>query len=133
MFKHILIPIAPGHGADYAEASAAARKLLTSDGKISALSVVEEIPAYIGVHMPEGINEQNLNDVLSDLKQSLDDDVTAHTVEGHSAQTILTWAKKNDVDCIIVSSHRPGFSDYFIGSTAARVVRHAQCAVVVLR
>ncbi len=37
------------------------------------------------------------------------------------------------VDCIVIGSHKPGLSDYLLGSTAARVVRHAPCAVHVYR
>ena len=36
-------------------------------------------------------------------------------------------------DCIVIGSHKPGLIDYLLGSTAARVVRHAPCAVHVLR
>ena len=46
---------------------------------------------------------------------------------------ILEWAESNKVDCIIINSHKPGLQDYFLGSTAARVVRHAQCSVHVIR
>ena len=52
---------------------------------------------------------------------------------GHPANEILEAASKFDVDLIIVASHRPGLSDYFLGSTAARIVRHAQCPVLVDR
>ena len=54
-------------------------------------------------------------------------------VEGHSARTILEWADKHAVDCIIIASHRPGMQDLLLGSTATTVVRHARCAVHVLR
>jgi len=37
------------------------------------------------------------------------------------------------VDLIIVGSHKPGLQDYLLGSTAARVVRHAMCSVLVGR
>jgi len=33
----------------------------------------------------------------------------------------------------MIASHKPGMSDYFIGSTAARVVRHAQVSVLIDR
>jgi nucleotide-binding universal stress UspA family protein len=33
----------------------------------------------------------------------------------------------------VIASHRPGMADLLIGSTAAQVVRHAPCAVHVLR
>jgi nucleotide-binding universal stress UspA family protein len=52
---------------------------------------------------------------------------------GHPAQSILDFASNNGVECIVIASHKPGLSDYLIGSTAARVVRHAQCAVHVVR
>jgi nucleotide-binding universal stress UspA family protein len=52
---------------------------------------------------------------------------------GHSYDTILKVAKERNVDLIIIASHRPGFQDYFLGSTAAKVVRHANCSVLVVR
>ena len=52
---------------------------------------------------------------------------------GHVANTILEAADSHNADLIIIASHRPGLTDYFLGSTAARVVRHAQCPVLVDR
>jgi len=42
-------------------------------------------------------------------------------------------AQEKGVDLIIIASHRPGLQDYFLGSTAAKVVRHAKCSVLVIR
>ena len=53
--------------------------------------------------------------------------------EGNPANEILALAEESGADCIVIASHRPGFGDYLIGSTAARVVRHAPCSVMVLR
>ena len=36
-------------------------------------------------------------------------------------------------DVIVMASHQPKFSDYLLGSTAARVVRHAKCSVLIAR
>jgi len=52
---------------------------------------------------------------------------------GHSYNTILEVAKEKNADLIIIASHRPGLQDYFLGSTAAKVVRHANCSVLVVR
>jgi hypothetical protein len=52
---------------------------------------------------------------------------------GHSYNTILDVAEEKDVDMVIIASHRPGLQDYFLGSTAAKVVRHAKCSVLVVR
>ena len=40
---------------------------------------------------------------------------------------------RQQADLIIIASHKPGFQDYFLGSTAAKVVRHAPCSVLVVR
>lgn len=60
-------------------------------------------------------------------------DITPVLEKGHSARTIIDYAEANKIECIVIGSHKPGLSDYFLGSTAARVVRHASCAVHVLR
>ena len=32
----------------------------------------------------------------------------AQLISGHSGQAILNYAEANDIDCIIIASHRPG-------------------------
>ena len=54
-------------------------------------------------------------------------------IKGHSGRSIVDVAKDIHADCIVIGSHKPGLIDYLLGSTAARVVRHAPCAVHVLR
>lgn len=134
MFNHILVPVAPSHIGGHGHAMAAAKKLLTPDGKISVLSVLEAIPTYAEIQLPTNYLTKNMADVTAGLKAELGSDgAEIKVIHGHSARSILDWAQENDVDCIAMSSHLPGFSDFFIGSTAAKVVRHAKCSVVVLR
>jgi len=52
---------------------------------------------------------------------------------GHSYKTILDVADEKQVDLIVIASHQPGLQDYFLGSTAAKVVRHAKCSVLIIR
>ena len=52
---------------------------------------------------------------------------------GHPGRTITDNAEKIGADCIIVGSHKPEMKDFFLGSTAARVMRYAPCSVHVLR
>ena len=54
-------------------------------------------------------------------------------VDGHSGRTILDYAADAGSDLIVIASHRPGMGDLLMGSTATQVVRHAKCAVHVLR
>lgn len=46
---------------------------------------------------------------------------------------ILETAQEADVDLIVVGSHRPKMKDYLLGTNAGRVVRHANCSVLVAR
>lgn len=134
MFNHILVPVAPSHIGENAKAMALAKSILAPGGKISAVSVIEVIPTYAEVQLPANYLAKNLADITKSLKDEFDvDDVEVHAISGHSARTILDWAEEHDVDCIAMASHLPGFTDFFIGSTAAKVVRHAKCSVMILR
>ena len=135
MYKNILIPLASDHDPETGKALEVARRLASEGATITALTVVEAIPEYIVQQLPQGQIEKNLKAVESDLHGELDGagDITVAVVSGHSGRTILDWAEEHGVDCIVMASHRPDLSNYFLGSTASRVVRHAQCAVHVLR
>lgn len=135
MYKHILVPIAPDHGADTARSLEAARLLADSGARITALTVADEIPGYVQHQLPAGLLDTTRAEMLADLKADLGGvaGVTADVVTGHAGRTITDYADAHGADCIVIASHRPGLQDYFLGSTAARVVRHAKCTVVVIR
>ncbi|MDJ0821163.1 MAG: universal stress protein [Paracoccaceae bacterium] len=136
MYKNILVPIA--FEEDDAKATAAiavARKLADEDSQITLLHVMEQVPGYVVSYLPANYIAQSRAAVqaeLDDLAAKLDH-ATGLVVDGHSGRTILDWAAANDVDLIVIASHRPGMQDYLLGSTASQVVRHAACAVHVLR
>lgn len=135
MYKNILVPIAADHDPHTGKALNVARALLAEGGRITALTVVEAMPGYIQSQMPEGQAQRMHDEVEAGLKAELGGvaDVTPVVIEGHSARSILDFAEEKGIDCIVMASHRPGLADYLLGSTAARVVRHAQCSVHVLR
>lgn len=135
MYNNILIPIASDHDPNTEQALKAARLLASEGATITALTVIEAVPEYIVQHLPEGQIEKNVREVQGGLQDDLNaqGDVKIEVITGHSGRTILDWADEHGVDCIVMASHRPDISNYFLGSTASRVVRHAQCAVHVLR
>jgi nucleotide-binding universal stress UspA family protein len=47
--------------------------------------------------------------------------------------SILAVAEEAAADLIVVGSHRPAMKDYLLGTNAGRVVRHANCSVLVAR
>lgn len=134
MYDHILVPLALDHGfGDTALALAA--KLLNPDGQITALHVYEMPTGTTNAYLDEGMVEKAYADAKAKLATRLEgvSNVTGVLVKGHSGRTIIDYATDNGADCIVMGSHKPDLIDYLLGSTAARVVRHAPCAVHVLR
>lgn len=134
MYKNILVPVAPDHINDCEAQLGAAQRLLARDGSVTVLSVVEELPSYVGSYFPKEQVRESIEKFDMALKAAMpSDNIQTHVLSGHPTNTVLNWANKNRVDCIVVASHRGGLSGLLLGSTAARVVRHAKCSVVVVR
>ncbi|PSL18152.1 universal stress protein [Shimia abyssi] len=135
MYKNVLVPVASDHDPKTENAMTVARLLLDAGGKITVLTVLETIPEYIMSQLPDGQMEHNRKTMEEGLSQDHDgaDDVEIVVISGHAGRSIVEYAQEQGIDCIVMNSHRPDLSDYFLGSTAARVVRHAQCGVHVLR
>jgi universal stress protein F len=135
MYKNILVAIALDHSPSTARALDIARALGADGASITALNVLEEVPTYVAHYLPADNNENRQSEAEAALKAELGGiaDVKPVVVSGHAGRTIVEYAAGHDVDCIVIASHRPGLQDYFLGSTAGRVVRHATCAVHVVR
>lgn len=136
MFKTILVPIDLAHVKEGKATIDIAAEHGASGAKIILLTVVEEIPGWAAAELPASLLEQSRTRAQSDLQaiataSSMGMDVEIRS--GHPYKTILEVAQEKGVDLIIIASHRPGLQDYFLGSTAAKVVRHATCSVLVIR
>ncbi|WP_372839246.1 universal stress protein [Phaeovulum sp.] len=135
MYRNILVPIAFDHDRDPEPALAAARTLADKGARITLLHVMEEVPNYAIDYMPEGYLDNlsvAVQAALDDLAKKVPGGQTA-LMRGAAGPEIIAWARDNEADCIVLASHRPGLTDYFLGSTASRVVRQAKCSVHVLR
>jgi len=135
MYRNILVPISFDEGRNSKQAIEIAKLLETKGGKVTLLHVMEEVPGYAATYMPEGYIEDSRRGLQEEL-EAVDADIPggqAKVISGHSSTTILEFAEKHGHDLIIIASHRPGMQDYFLGSTAHHVVRHAKCSVHVLR
>ncbi|MDA7427787.1 universal stress protein [Primorskyibacter aestuariivivens] len=135
MYKNLLIPVVLDDAHD-TQASFLAAKALADDGaEFTVMHVVEEMPAYVASQIPADLAASTRAEIerrLASLAKGLPG-AKPKLVHGHAGRTIVDYATDNKVDCIIVASHIPGLQDYFLGSTADRVVRHARCAVHVIR
>lgn len=136
MYKNILVPVDPAHGEVGTRILQIAGKLVDDGGMITVLTVVEPLPGYVANYISEDTLRSNREESKSQLEALLTAagiKGTAMLREGSSITKILEIAEDIKADAIILGSHKPDFRDYLIGSTAARVVRHAQCTVIVER
>jgi universal stress protein F len=136
MHKTILVPVDVNQIEKADVMLATARKLGGEGAKIILAHIIEKVPAYVAAQIPEAISDaatQEAHDALSRLATAAGGAAEIDIRAGHAAQEILAIAEEKGVDTIIIASHRPGLQDYFLGSTAARVVRHSKCTVVVIR
>ncbi len=135
MYSNIMVPVSFDGDRNASEAVRAARTLAADGATITLFHVIEQIPAYALTQASTGYLEQAREAVQAGLDKLAKDLPDARTVviEGHAARALLDYANERAVDCIVIASHRPGLQNYFLGSTAAHVVRHARCSVHVLR
>jgi nucleotide-binding universal stress UspA family protein len=135
MYNNILVPVSFETGRDARQALEVADVLRAENGAITVLHVLEHLPQYASELLPEDHFETARKTVIEKLSPLVDglSDASVVVMEGHSARTILDVSETQKNDCIVIASHRPGMQDLFLGSTAARVVRHAKCAVHVVR
>ncbi|QBF30299.1 universal stress protein [Thalassococcus sp. S3] len=135
MYNTILVPIAFDDEHDISGPLKLAKLLATPEAEITLLHVMEHIPSYAISYLPPDYLVKSRDAIAAELTRLADTLPNARgaVVEGHAGRTILDWAASHNPDLIIVASHRPGMQDLLLGSTAAQIVRHAKCAVHVVR
>ena len=133
MYTKILVPMALDH--DVSPKTLEIARALAPRGTIIALHVHEAVQGSVSSYLDEATVRAGEDAARAIFEAKLADhpDITPVLVRGHSARAIIDHAAAQGVDCIVIGSHKPGLSDFFLGSTAARVVRHAPCAVHVHR
>lgn len=135
MYNKILVPVSFDSDRNTAGAIQVAQALCAEGAQITLMHVMEHIPGYAISYMPTDYVAESrvaIEQELTEMGSALPN-AQAVVIEGHSGRTIVDWADENGVDCIVIASHRPGMQDLLLGSTASQVVRHASCAVHVLR
>lgn len=135
MYSNILVPISFDDDRNVKAALDAARTLADKGATITLLHVIEQVPAYVIHYVPDDLVQATRDGLQAELERMANDlpGGCVSLVEGHAGHTILERARGMKVDCIVIASHRPAMQDYLLGSTAHQVVRHATCAVMVVR
>lgn len=136
MYKTILVPIDLANPAKGPGQIETAKKLGDKNTRIVMCNVIEDVPTFIASQLPGGLLDTAKDESAKDLAGLAKDagiDADSEIRVGQPGTAILDVAEETGADLIVIASHRPGMQDYLLGSTAARVVRHAQCSVLVTR
>lgn len=136
MYNRILVPIDFSAVEKGEKILKKAEALLESNGEIILVNVVEDLPNYLAIDLPLDLIENAIDDAksrLTALKQSYPRVGSVEVRNGSPAREIVAAAADLKADLIIIASHTPDMTNYFIGATADRVVRHAKCSVLVDR
>jgi len=134
MYHKILVPMALNHGLS-ADTLAIAEALRAAGGTIIALHVYELPQGSVSAYLDADVVKAGYEDARAQLTTKTKDipHVTPELIKGHTSRAIIDFANEHEIDLIVIGSHNPGLGRFLLGSTAARVVRHANCAVHVCR
>ncbi len=135
MYSNILVPIVLEDDAKIDASLKAARAMANEGAHITLLHVIEMIPVYVSDYVPPEFVVTARETVAEKLEAIARDipNCRPAIADGRAGPRICRWAEENGSDCIVVASHQPAFSDILLGSVAGHVVRHANCAVHVIR
>ncbi len=141
MYGNVLLTVDLNDDSSWRKALPAAIEACKASSAI--LHVFTVIPDFglsaVGSFFPQDFREKALAKAEGDLNAFVGEHVPSHvevrqTVGyGTVYEEILRIAKKTECDLVVIASHRPELKDYLLGPNAARVVRHADCSVLVVR
>lgn len=140
MFKKVLVPVDPAESGFAEDALAKASQMARDYGtKVHLLAVCPEVQSFVASQLPEGWQEREFQEtaqILDKIAAGLDAPEGAVDVAvrmGSVYHEVIEEAERTACDLVLMTSHKPGLSTYFVGSNAAHIVRHAPCSVLVLR
>ncbi len=142
--KRILLPT------DFSENSVHAQKYACAfveqfDAELHLLHVFQDLAAisfdpFFGIPIGGCIRQDSREATEERLRAMLDPKwaeerhVVCATAQGTPFLEIIRYAKRNDIDVIVVTTRgRSGLSRLLLGSTAEKIVRKAACPVMVVR
>jgi nucleotide-binding universal stress UspA family protein len=141
MYENILFPVDLEHTAEAAKAL----KIVIEEAKRSKakLTVLTAAPGFgmpiVASFFDEGTVKNALKEIARHLKQYIDENIpddvetNAIVVEGSPAELILKQAQNDNSDLIVIAAHNSKLENLLLGSCAAKVVRHANCTVTVVK
>lgn len=139
-FERVLIPL------DFSELSDTVLEygveLTSPTGTTILFHVLEPLPMHMESAFGPFVNTEGLTRIRENARELIEGAVQRYPdrkfvtelLEGKPDALILDAAKRHSADLIVMGTHgRGGLEDFFLGSTAARIVRKAACPVLTVR
>lgn len=140
MFKTVLVPIDFEHDGSWERSLEAAFSIARlDDAKLHILHVIRSTPPVVAQYLPKDYAPTAEIAALAALKEKVkargvtESEARFIVRHGEIYPEILDVAGEIGADLIVMAAHKPGMSDYLLGTTAARVARHAKCSVFLVR
>lgn len=141
MYKNILVPIdVYDENSWMSHLPVALEMAKVFKSKLSIMTVVPDTGMAL---VTQYFSKDSAKKIVDETKEKLNRLVKEKVPEGIKVQyivstgnvyeSIIKKAKEIDADLIVISASRPELKDYLLGPNAARVVRHSDRSVLVIR
>ena len=141
MFKSLLLAVDVNSPEGSIRSAEAAISMARAEG--ATLHLLNVVPDTGMPIVAASMTADSMKQALKAAKTELENwassripkDIThqVHVAEGTVYDQIIRMAGALNIDAIVVGAHRPELKDYLIGPNAARVARHADQSVFVIR
>ena len=141
MFQKVLLAVDLNEESSWRRALPAALAQCRATG--ASLHIVAVVPDFgmsiVAQHFPKDFEGKALKTARQALEaliaREVPADIPAQAIVAHGTiyREVLRSAKKIGADLIVMASHRPELKDYLLGPNTARVVRHFERSVLVVR
>jgi nucleotide-binding universal stress UspA family protein len=147
MYKKVLVPL---DGSELAECVLPHVEIIAGSGRVQNVTFFRVVkPFYpVGDYMGDTMSTIDVVSINKEAVAAAEDylkkvikkvkypgvKIGWEVVKGNEAESIAEYAKKNEVDLIIIATHgRSGVSRWVMGSVADRVLRSACVPVLMVR
>jgi nucleotide-binding universal stress UspA family protein len=136
MYKTILVAIDTAQLEKAERILRQAGQLCGDGGRVLMVNIIEELPAYVVSDLSVDMlvdARRKAEEQLAALREKTGVTADIEIRQGAPAKEILAAAEVTKADLIVIASHVPDLTNYIIGATADRIVRHAKCSVLIDR
>lgn len=141
MYKDILFPVDITDQSSWNTSLPVVLDLIKAfNSRLHILTVVSDYGmSIVQQYFPQGSVEEVVEKANADLHKFVDthipEDIQVQHIVGRGAvyDCIIDTATEVKADLIVMSAHRPELKDYLLGPNAAKVVRHSDVSVLVVR